>query len=103
MNLSITVLLGGCMMMGVACAGGTSDCGNGGGSASSQRSMPSCPGGTYQCGYGCLLLSALCCTAAGDESTWDQGTSECPSMKLSSCNSNPSGSCKGTVSGTVNP
>ena len=103
MGLALTALLGGCMMVGVGWGGASSECGNGGASAGSQRSMPSCPGGTYQCGYGCLSLSALCCTSQQDESTWDQGTSECPSMKLSSCNDNPSGSCKGTVSGTVNP
>jgi hypothetical protein len=99
---TVLVALASAVFWESGCSGGSSDCGNGG-SASSQRSMPSCPGGTYQCGYGCLSLSALCCTPQGDESTWDQGTSECPSMKLSSCNANPGGSCTGTVSGTVNP
>jgi hypothetical protein len=82
-----------------ACQGSS----EGASSDGSQRTMPDCPGGTYQCGYGCLSLSARCCTSQTDESTWDQGTSECPNALISSCNSNPSATCTGTVSGTINP
>jgi len=78
-----------------ACQGSSDGASNSG----SGRSAPSCPGGTYQCGYGCLTLSAKCCTSQTDQSTWGEGTSECPSAQLSSCNSNPGGTCTGTVSG----
>jgi len=98
--------LAGCLMIASvllqACPGSDDDGSSDGGA---QRTMATdCPGGTYQCGYGCLSLSARCCTPQGDESTWDQGTSECPGAMVSSCNPNPSGSCTGSVSGTsANP
>jgi len=84
------------------CPGSRDDAGASDGG--SQRSMANCPSGSFQCGYGCLSLSATCCTPQTNESTWDQGTSECPGATISSCHPNPSGSCTGTVSGSsVNP
>jgi hypothetical protein len=65
--------------------------------------MPDCPSGTYQCGYGCLSLTARCCTSQTDQSSWGEGTSECPGAQVSSCNPNPSGACTGTVGTSGGP
>lgn len=68
--------------------------------AGSSMKQPVCPTGTKQCGYGCLVLSALCCNSTEYSSEWDQGTFECPGAGVSTCVPNTNGSCKGTVGDT---